>query len=177
MSLCKRDAVIQRPCLAQSVLDRAWCSRQIEHRRSCTHRAGLFVITCNSAFGLAVQKRLGGVQNAATKAAILTQHNSLRNEYGAGQLTWSVRVAHAAQVRPCANPTGSLVLHAHHLTLPMHKYVCSDSRQHLKSTPEAHVSSCQASLCIIALVLDMPHSLSDLCHTAAEKRQPLPAQP
>ena len=49
-----------------------------------------------------VQKRLGGVQDAATKAAILTQHNSLRNEYGAGQLTWSVRVAHAAQVRTTA---------------------------------------------------------------------------
>jgi hypothetical protein len=47
---------------------------------------------------MVLQKQLGGVRDPATKAVILAQHNALRGDYGAGKLTWSVRLAHAAQV-------------------------------------------------------------------------------
>jgi hypothetical protein len=102
--LCNHKAMIRWPCVVHCVMNSAWCSGKIEHRRSCTHGPGCLSVHATQHVVLAVdvQKGLGGVQDAATRAAILTQHNSLRNEYGAGQLTWSVRVAHAAQVRTTA---------------------------------------------------------------------------
>ena len=94
---------------------------------------------------------------------------------------WPTNLVGARRARStgayCCSDTGSLVLNAHRLTIPMHKCVCSDFWQHLDSTPEARVCSCQASSCVIAPFLDMPHSLTDVRHTAAEKRQPLPTQP
>lgn len=42
---------------------------------------------------------LGGVTSATDKSRILAQHNSMRKQYGAKALTWSVWLAAAAQVR------------------------------------------------------------------------------
>lgn len=45
----------------------------------------------------AAVKSLGGVSSSTDKTRILAQHNSLRKQYGAKALTWSVWLAAAAQ--------------------------------------------------------------------------------